>query len=180
MARRPAVPLAPPAQMAEKIPPPDPSRKPVRRPRAGARGAGAFTEEEQAAMRERAAEVRAARRRGGAADEEAAVFAKLAAMPEPDRGLGERLHALIRETVPELTPRLWYGMPAYASEGKVVCFFQGARKFGARYATLGFSDRAALDEGEMWPTSYALAALGPAEEARVRALVARAVASRSR
>lgn len=134
-----------------------------------------FTAEERAAMRERAREVKAARARGGEADEESAVLAKLAAMAAPDRALGERVHALVRAAAPELTPRLWYGMPAYAKNGKVVCFFQDAAKFKARYATLGFSDTAALDDGRMWPTSFALTALGAAEEERIRELLRRAV-----
>ena len=131
--------------------------------------AGGFTEEERAAMRERAAELRA-----GKAGGEGAVFEKLAAMPEPDRALGTRLHALIKASAPGLSPRTWYGMPAYAKGDKVVCFFQGASKFKARYATLGFSDAARLDEGAMWPTSFALEQLGPAEEARITALVKQA------
>ena len=103
------------------------------------------------------------------------MLARIAAMPAPDRAMAERLHALIRATAPELGAKLWYGMPAYAKEGKVVCFFQGAQKFKTRYSTLGFSDSAKLDEGQMWPTSFALMALTPAEEARIAALVRRAV-----
>ncbi len=132
-----------------------------------------FTAEERAAVRERAQELKAAS--GGKTDEEAAVLAKLAAMPAPDRDLGERLHALIKASAPGLSPKLWYGMPAYARDGKVVCFFQGAAKFKTRYSTLGFSDQATLDDGPMWPTAFALKELTPAEEARIGALVAKAV-----
>lgn len=106
---------------------------------------------------------------------EAAVLEKIAAMPDEDRALGERLHALVRKTAPQLEPRTWYGMPAYALDGKVLCFFQGAAKFKARYATLGFSDRAALDDGAMWPISFALAKLGPAEEKQIVALLRKAL-----
>ncbi len=131
-----------------------------------------FTAEERAAMRERARELKAA---SSGASEEAAVVAKIAAMPAPDRAIGERLHAIIRASAPELAPKLWYGMPAYARDGKVVCFFQDAAKFKSRYATLGFSDQAALDDGRMWPTTFALKELTPAEEARIVALVRSAV-----
>src|SRR5579875_3714448 len=137
-----------------------------------------FTDEERAAMRERAQELKAAARRGpraGKADGESAVLAKIAEMPEPDRAMAERLHAIIKASAPALSPRTWYGMPAYAKEGKVVCFFQSAQKFNARYATLGFSDAANLDEGNMWPTSFALKRLTAAEEARIGALVRKAV-----
>ena len=109
------------------------------------------------------------------ADGESAVLANIVAMPEPDRVIGERLHAIIKANAPVLSPRLWYGMPAYAKDGKVVCFFQSAQKFKSRYATLGFSDEANLDEGSMWPTSFALKGLTAAEEARIRALVKKAV-----
>ena len=127
-------------------------------------------------MRERARELKAAARsRAGGASEESAVLAKIAAMPEPDRAMGERLHAIIRATAPDLSPRLWYGMPAYAKDGNVVCIFQDARKFKTRYATLGFSDKAALDEGDMWPTTFALGELTAAAEARIGELVKRAV-----
>jgi hypothetical protein len=137
-----------------------------------------FTEEERAAMKERARELKAAGRRGPRADKadgERAVLAKLAEMPEPDRAMGERLHAIIKASAPGLSPRLWYGMPAYARDGKVVCFFQDAQKFKTRYATLGFSDKANLDEGAMWPTAFALKELTAAEEARIGALVKKAV-----
>ena len=113
--------------------------------------------------------------RADKADGEDAVLATLAAMPEPDRVLGERLHAIITASAPALAPRLWYGMPAYARDGKVVCFFQSAQKFKTRYATFGFSDKANLDEGDMWPTAFALKELTAAEEARVAALVKKAV-----
>jgi uncharacterized protein YdhG (YjbR/CyaY superfamily) len=134
-----------------------------------------FTAEERAAMRERSKELKAAARRGGKADGESDVLAKIAEMPEPDRAMAERLHALITASAPALAPRTWYGMPAYAKEGNVVCFFQSAQKFKARYATLGFSDKANLDEGAMWPTSFALTELTAAEEARIAALVKQAV-----
>jgi uncharacterized protein YdhG (YjbR/CyaY superfamily) len=129
-----------------------------------------FTEEERAAMRERARE-----RKSGTADGERDVLAKIAEMPQPDRAMAERLHALVKDVAPALAPRTWYGMPAYAKEGKVVCFFQSAQKFKSRYATLGFSDQAALDDGAMWPTSYALTELAAAEEATIRDLVRKAV-----
>ncbi len=137
-----------------------------------------FTEEERDAMRERAQELKAAARRGpgtGKADGENAVLEKIAAMPAPDRAIGERLHAVIKASAPALSPRLWYGMPAYAKDGKVVCFFQSAQKFKTRYATFGFSDKANLDEGAMWPTAFALKELTAAEEARIVALVKKAV-----
>ncbi len=121
---------------------------------------------------------KAAARLGPRADKEdgeSALLAKLAEMPEPDRALGERLHAIIKANAPALSPRLWYGMPAYAKDGKVVCFFQSAQKFSTRYATLGFSDKANLDEGAMWPTAFALKELTAAEEARIGALVRKAV-----
>jgi hypothetical protein len=123
-------------------------------------------------MRERAREVKAAR---GHADGERDVLAKIAEMPEPDRAMAERLHALIKASAPALSPRTWYGMPAYAKDGKVLCFFQSAQKFKSRYATLGFSDEANLDEGAMWPTSFALKKLTKADEKRIGALVKQAV-----
>ena len=123
-------------------------------------------------MRERAKEVKAAANREEA---ERDVLAKIAEMPEPDRDMAERLHALVKESAPELEARTWYGMPAYSKDGKVVCFFQSASKFKARYATLGFNDRANLDEGAMWPTSFALQELTAAEEARIGELVKKAV-----
>lgn len=127
-------------------------------------------------MRERAQELKAAARsRAAGASEEGAVLATIAAMPASDRAIGERLHAIIKACAPDLSPRLWYGMPAYAKDGKVVCFFQAAQKFKTRYATLGFSDKAVLDEGRMWPTAFALMELTAADEARIGALVKRAV-----
>jgi uncharacterized protein YdhG (YjbR/CyaY superfamily) len=124
-------------------------------------------------MRERAQELKAGAR-AGKAGEESAVLAKLAAMSPPDRTMGERLHAIIKANAPELSPKLWYGMPAYAKDDKVVCFFQDAQKFKTRYATLGFSDKATLDEGHMWPTTFALKELSPAVEARIGELVKKA------
>ena len=125
-------------------------------------------------MRDHARELKAARSGARGADEEEAVLARIATMAAPDRAMAERLHALIKSTAPELTARLWYGMPAYVKDGKVLCFFQGSQKFKTRYSTLGFSDTAKLDEGSMWPTSFALRELTPAEEARVSGLVKRA------
>jgi uncharacterized protein YdhG (YjbR/CyaY superfamily) len=133
-----------------------------------------FTEEERAAMREHVREQKRAAR-GDGASEESAVLEKIAGMPEPDRALAERLHAIIKASAPGLSPKLWYGMPAYARDGQVVCFFQNASKFKSRYATLGFSDKAALDDGTMWPTSYALTELTAADEERIAALVKKAV-----
>jgi len=137
-----------------------------------------FTEEERVAMKERVQELKAAARRGpreDKADGESAVLAKIAGMPEPDRAMGKRLHAIVKASAPALSPRLWYGMPAYAKDGKVVCFFQSAQKFKTRYATLGFSDAANLDEGAMWPVAFALKEVTAAEEARIGALVKKAV-----
>jgi uncharacterized protein YdhG (YjbR/CyaY superfamily) len=139
---------------------------------------GGFTDEEQAAMKERARELKAASRRGphgDKADGERDVLAKIAEMPESDRVMAERLHALVKASAPALSPKTWYGMPAYAKDGKVVCFFQSAQKFNARYATFGFSDTANLDEGAMWPTAFALTELTAADEARIGALVKKAV-----
>ena len=131
-----------------------------------------FTAEERAAMRERAKELKAEAQK---ADGERAVLAKIAEMPETDRAMAERLHEIVKASAPELSPKTWYGMPAYANkDGKVVCFFQSAEKFDARYATLGFNEAANLDEGVMWPASFALKELGAAEEARIGALVERA------
>ncbi|HZE93462.1 MAG TPA: DUF1801 domain-containing protein [Gemmatimonadales bacterium] len=137
-----------------------------------------FTDEERTAMRERAQELKAAARRGpraGKADGESEMLAKIAEMPEPDRAMAERLHAIIKASAPALSPRTWYGMPAYAKDGNVVCFFQSAQKFKTRYATFGFSDKANLDEGDMWPTAFALKTLTAADEARIGALVKKAV-----
>ena len=129
-------------------------------------------------MRERVQELKAAARpgpRAGRADGESAVLAKIAALPQPDRAMAERLHAIVKANAPALSPRLWYGMPAYARDGKVICFFQGAQKFKTRYATFGFSDKANLDEGHMWPTAFALQELTAAEEAKIVALIKKAV-----
>ena len=137
-----------------------------------------FTDEERAAMRERIRELKADTPRGRGADKadgETAVLAKIAALPQPDRAMGERLHAIIKANAPGLSPRTWYGMPAYAKDGNVVCFFQSAQKFKSRYATLGFSDEANLDEGHMWPTAFALKELTAAEEARICTLVKKAM-----
>jgi uncharacterized protein YdhG (YjbR/CyaY superfamily) len=137
-----------------------------------------FSDEERAAMKERVQELKAAARRSPRAhkaDEESDVLAKIADMPQPDRAMAERLHAIIRATAPALSPKTWYGMPAYAKDGNVVCFFQSGQKFKTRYATFGFSDQANLDEGAMWPTSFALTELTSAEEATIGALVKKAV-----
>jgi hypothetical protein len=136
-----------------------------------------LTDEERAAIRDHVQELKAARTGPGAGkeDEESAVLAKIAAMSAPDRNMGERLHAIIKASAPGLSPKLWYGMPAYAKDGKVVCFFQDAQKFKTRYATFGFSDKANLDEGHMWPTAFALKELTAADEARIGALVKKAV-----
>jgi uncharacterized protein YdhG (YjbR/CyaY superfamily) len=131
-----------------------------------------FTDEERAAMRERVQELKAEARK---ADGESEVLAKIAALPQPDRALAERLHAIVKAIAPALSPKTWYGMPAYARDGNVVCFFQSAQKFKTRYATLGFSDKANLDEGRMWPTAFALKELTAAEEAKIGALVKMAV-----
>ena len=136
-----------------------------------------FSTEERAAIKERAKEVRTARKRGasaGAADDLNAVLEKFAEMSEADRAMAERVHAIITESVPSLTPKLWYGMPAYARDGKLVCFFQPAQKFKARYSTLGFNDPAQLDDGDMWPTSYALMKLTPAVEKQIVEVVRKA------
>jgi len=142
-------------------------KKPVRK-------SSGFTAEERAAMREHAKELRESGR-ANKADDEAAVLEKIAKMQEPDRSLARRIHAIIKAEAPMLSPRLWYGMPAYARDGKIVCFFQDAQKFKSRYATLGFSDKANLDEGSMWPVSFALKELTSAEEVRIVTLVKKAV-----
>jgi len=136
-----------------------------------------FTDEERAAMKDRVQEQKVSARRGPReeADGESEVLAKIAGLPEADRTLGERLHAVIKASAPAFSPRLWYGMPAYARDGKIVCHFQSAQKFKTRYATLGFSDEANLDEGAMWPTAFALRELTAADEARIAALVKKAV-----
>ncbi|WP_144124245.1 iron chaperone [Catellatospora sichuanensis] len=137
-----------------------------------------FTDEERGAMKERARELKAATRRSPrgakAADEENAVLAKIAEMPEADRVMAERIHAIVKAGAPDLIPRLWYGMPAYALDGKVLCFFQSSQKFKTRYATLGFNDVASLDDGTVWPTAYALTKLTADDEARIGALVQKA------
>jgi len=137
-----------------------------------------FTDEERAAMKERAKELKAEARaasRKNKAEGENDVLAKIAEMPEPDRGLATRLHEIIKANAPILAPKTWYGMPAYAKDGKVVCFFQTGEKFGSRYATLGFQDSAHLDDGQMWPTSFALTGMTAAEEARISDLVKKAI-----
>ncbi|MEU8135095.1 iron chaperone [Streptodolium elevatio] len=139
-----------------------------------------FTAEERAAMKEHAQEMKAtSRRRGSAADKaaeaEAAVVAKIAEMQDSDREMAERIHAVVKKSAPELAPKLWYGMPAYAKDGKVLCFFQSAQKFNARYATFGFNDVATLDDGAMWPTAFALTKLTAADERRIADLVKKAV-----
>ncbi len=164
--------------MAERKPAKKGTQQPAKRTTAISKASKGFTDEERAAMRERAQELKAAARsRGGAgkADGESDVLAKIAEMPGPDRAMAERLHAIIKATAPALSPRTWYGMPAYAKDGKVVCFFQSAQKFKTRYATFGFSDQANLDEGAMWPTAFALKELTAAEEARISSLVKKAV-----
>ena len=139
--------------------------------RKSATAAKGFTAEEKAAMRERAKELKASKNRQEA---EKDVLAKIAEMPKADRVMASRLHAILKDSAPELAPRTWYGMPAYAKDGKVLCFFQSADKFKSRYATFGFSDRANLDQGAMWPTSFALKDLTAAEEKKIGALVKKA------
>ncbi|MET7925995.1 DUF1801 domain-containing protein [Streptomyces sp. NPDC005349] len=137
-----------------------------------------FTEEERGAMKERAKELKASSRRGSRtakADGDSEVRAKIAEMPDADRAIAERIHDIVRTSAPDLAPKLWYGMPAYARDGKVVCFFQSAQKFKTRYATLGFSDLAKLDDGTMWPSAYALTELNADDETRIAELVKRAV-----
>jgi uncharacterized protein YdhG (YjbR/CyaY superfamily) len=151
--------------MAEQQPPKRGTKKP-----AATRASAGFTAEERAAMRERARELK----RAGAVDGESEVLAKIAEMPEPDRAMAGRIHAIVKASAPELSPRTWYGMPAYARDGKVVCFFQSGQKFKTRYATLGFNDAANLDAGSMWPTAFALRRLTAAGEKRIAALVKKA------
>jgi uncharacterized protein YdhG (YjbR/CyaY superfamily) len=154
------------------------SMSPKKATRKSAGESRGFTKEERAAMQERVQELKAETRRrsrAGNADGASDLLAKIAEMPEPDRAMAERLHAIIRAGAPGLSPKTWYGMPAYAKDGKVLCFFQSAQKFNARYATFGFSDTANLDDGAMWPTSFALKELTATEEARIVALVKRAV-----
>jgi uncharacterized protein YdhG (YjbR/CyaY superfamily) len=153
-------------------------RKPAKNiAKKAAKSVQGLTDEERAAMREHVQELKAARRSSPAdkAQEESAVLAKIAAMPAPDRALAEWVHAIVKASAPVLSPKTWYGMPAYARNGQVVCFFQDAGKFKTRYATLGFSDNANLDEGAMWPTAFALKELTAAEEARIAALLKKAV-----
>jgi uncharacterized protein YdhG (YjbR/CyaY superfamily) len=145
-------------------------------PKTAAKGkAPQFTDEEKAAMKERAKELKAEAARGKEADLENELLAKIAEMPESDRVMAERIHAVVKANAPELKAKLWYGMPAYARDGKIVCFFQAAEKFKARYATFGFDAEANLDEGSMWPTSYALTKLTAADEKKIAALVKKAV-----
>jgi len=154
------------------------TQKPAKSTAAADKKYEGFTDEERGAMKERAQELKAAAGRGPRgkeADQESAVLAKIADMPEPDRAMAERLHAVIKASAPALSPKLYYGMPAYAKDGKVVCFFQPAQKFKSRYATFGFNDTANLDEGTMWPTAFALMELTAADEARIGALVKKAV-----
>jgi hypothetical protein len=154
------------------------TRKPAKSTTAKNKTSAGFTAEERAAMKEHAQELKTAARRGPRAaktDGESEVLAKIAEMPEPDRALAGRLHAIIKASAPALSPRTWYGMPAYAKDGKIVCFVQPAQKFKTRYATLGFNDPANLDEGTMWPIAYALTELTAADEARIGALVTKAV-----
>ena len=146
-----------------------PAKKNARKPDKG------FTDEERAAMREYAQERKRRGASGADANEEHEVLAKIAAMPAPDRAKAERLHAIIKAAAPNLTSRTWYGMPAYAKDGQVLCFFQAAQKFKTRYATLGFSDKAALDDGQMWPTAFALKELTAADESKIAVLVKKAV-----
>ena len=147
-------------------------KKPAKRTAVGGTASKGFTAEEKAAMRERVKELKAAT---GKADAEREVLAKIAEMPESDRTLATRLHAIIKANAPDLSPKTWYGMPAYAKDGKIVCFFTAADKFKSRYATFGFNEDANLDEGAMWPTSFALTKLTATEEKRIGALVKRAV-----
>jgi uncharacterized protein YdhG (YjbR/CyaY superfamily) len=146
-------------------------RKPARKSTKTSKG---FTDAERAAMKERARELKS-EARGGKADGESDVLARIAEMPEQDRVMAERLHAIVTDSAPGLVPKTWYGMPAYAKDGKVVCFFQSADKFKSRYATFGFNDTANLDDGDMWPTSFALKGLTAKEEAKIVALVKKAV-----
>jgi uncharacterized protein YdhG (YjbR/CyaY superfamily) len=164
--------------MAERNTAKKAAQKSTKRTASSNKQAKGFTDDERAAMKERAAELKAEARRGsraGKADGESDVLAKIAEMQGPDRAMAKRLHAIIKANAPALSPKTWYGMPAYAKDGKVVCFFQSAQKFKARYATFGFNDAANLDEGAMWPTSFALKELTAAEEARIAALVKKAV-----
>jgi len=162
--------------MAEKKPAKKGTQKSTESTIATGKTSKGFTDDERAAMKARSQELKAeARRKKSKADGEREVLAAIAAMKDPDRAMAKRLHAIIKTSAPDLSPKTWYGMPAYAKEGKVVCFFQSAQKFDARYATFGFSDEANLDAGTMWPTSFALTKLTAANEAKIRTLVKRAV-----
>ena len=158
--------------MAARKPATKGAQESAKRTSVGGNASRGFSAEEKGAMRQRVKELKAAE---GKADGERDVLEKIAAMEAPDRALAERLHKIIKASAPALSPRLWYGMPAYAKDGKVVCFFQDAKKFKTRYATLGFSDKANLDEGNMWPTAFALKELTAADEARIVGLVKKAV-----
>jgi uncharacterized protein YdhG (YjbR/CyaY superfamily) len=160
--------------MAERKPAKKGTQKSAKSTTATGKTSKGFTDEERVAMKERAQEVKAAAR-ADKADGESAVLAKIAEMPEPDRAMAKRLHAIVKASAPALSPRTWYGMPAYAKDGKVVCFFQSAQKFKTRYATVGFSDAANLDKGALWPVAFALKELTAAEEAKIGALVKKAV-----
>ena len=151
---------------------PQKAKKSARKPTASDKPSKGFTAEERAALKERARELKAEAEKAGG---ESAVLEKIAKMPGPDRTMAKRIHALIKTAAPELSPKVWYGMPAYAQDGKILCFFQSADKFKARYATFGFSDEAKLDEGAMWATSWALTELTSSDEARISALVKKAV-----
>ena len=162
--------------MAERKPAENGTQKSAKSTTASGRMSKGFTDEERAAMKERARELKAeARADKNKADGERDVLAKIAEMKGPDRAMAKRLHAIITASAPAISPKTWYGMPAYARDGKVVCFFQSAQKFNTRYATLGFSDAANLDEGAMWPTSFALKELAAGDDAKISALVKRAV-----
>jgi uncharacterized protein YdhG (YjbR/CyaY superfamily) len=158
--------------MAERKPAKKGTQKSAKRTTATKKRYEGFSEEEKGAMKDRVKEMKAA---AGKADEERDVLEKIASMQAPDRALGERLHAIIKASAPALSPKLWYGMPAYAKDGKIVCHFQTAQKFNTRYATLGFSDEANLDEGAVWPVAFAVKGLTAAEEARIGSLVKKAV-----
>ena len=143
---------------------------------AAAKKSKGFTQEERDALEEHLQELKAEKHRGtNKADGESDVLAKIAALPQPDRAMGERLHAIIKASAPDLAPRTWYGMPAYAKDGNVVCFFQSAQKFKTRYATLGFSDQSRLDDGDMWPTAFALKELTDTVETKIAALIKKAM-----
>ena len=164
--------------MAERNPAKKGTQKSAKSKTATGKTSKGFTDEERAAMKERAEELKAEARRGPRADKadgEGAVLAKIAEMPDPERAMAKRLHAIIKASAPALLPKTWYGMPAYAKDGKVVCYFQSAQKFNTRYASFGFSDAANLDEGALWPVAFALKELTAAEEAKIVALVKKAV-----